>query len=177
MVGGVIVGVDVLESQLIGDERAGEADAFYSEYRARAVAWATALTGRVDVGEELAQDALLKTIGRLDDVRNPGAYLRVAVVNACRSWQRSAAREHRRLERSQRELANPALSENSGEMLELLGDLPYRHRAALLLRFWAGWNDREIAAALGCRPASVRVFVHRGLRELRSVIDIDEEQW
>ena len=167
----------MLEPQLTGVERRDRADAFYGEYRTQAVAWATALTGRVDVGEELAQDALLSTIDRLDDVRVPGAYLRAAVVNACRSWQRSTAREQRRAERSQRGAMNTTLSESSVEMLDLLGDLPYRHRAALLLRFWAGWTDDEIADALGCRPASVRVFVHRGLGALRSVIEVDEEQW
>lgn len=169
--------MDVLEPHLTGVERAGRADVFYGEYRAQAVAWATALTGRVDVGEELAQDALLSTIERLDDVRNPGAYLRATVVNACRSWQRSTAREERRVENSQRQATNPVLSESSVEMLDLLRDLPYRHRAALLLRFWAGWSDDEIAEALGCRRASVRVFVHRGLGALRSVIEVDGEQW
>lgn len=174
--GGVIVGVDVSELQLTGEDRLERVDAFYAEHRDQAVGWATALTGRVDVGEELAQEALLSTIDRLDDLRNPGAYLRVSVVNGCRSWHRSVSREQRRAVASHREASTSAVSESTVEMLELLGDLPYRHRAALLLRFWAGWTDDEIAQALKCRPASVRVFVHRGLTALRSEIDNEQEK-
>jgi RNA polymerase sigma factor (sigma-70 family) len=171
------VGVDVLEPEVSGGGLADRADVFYSEYRAKAVGWATALTGRADVGEELAQESLISTIDRLDDTHNPGAYLRVSVVNACRSWHRSTTREQQRLARTHHETPDYSLSESSLEMLELLSDLPYRHRAALLLRFWAGWSDGEIAEALGCRRASVRVFVHRGLKALRSVIESDEETW
>ena len=174
--GGVIVGVDVSERQLTGEERLERVDVFYAEYRAQAVGWATALTGRVDVGEELAQEALLSTIDRLDELRNPGGYLRVSVVNRCRSWHRSVTREQRRAVTAHRSAPVSAVSESTTEMLDLLDGLPYRHRAALLLRFWAGWTDEEIAEALKCRPTSVRVFVHRGLAAVRSVIDNDQEK-
>jgi RNA polymerase sigma factor (sigma-70 family) len=170
------VGVDVSELQLTGEHRLERVDLFYAEHMAHAVGWATALTGRVDVGEELAQEALLSTIELLDDLRNPAAYLRVSVVNGCRSWHRSVSREQRRAVRAHREAPATVVSESTAEMLDLLGDLPYRHRAALLLRFWAGWTDVEIAEALKCRPASVRVFVHRGLTALRSVIDNEQEK-
>ncbi|MFN3257234.1 MAG: RNA polymerase sigma factor [Ilumatobacter sp.] len=169
--------MDVWEPNVSGDARAARVDAFSTEYRPRAVAWATALTGRVDVGEELAQDSLISTVQRLDDTRNPGGYLRVTVVNACRSWHRATTREQQRLAATRRETSDHSISESSMEMLDLLTELPYRHRAALLLRFWAGWSDGEIAEALGCRQASVRVFVHRGLKALRSVIDSNEEAW
>lgn len=154
-------------------EHVGLADAFYRIHRDRAVAWATALTGRADVGEELAQDALLRTIERLDDVRDPAAYLRVAVANACRSWHRSRHREEVRAHRARGsdDAHDEWLSPSSFETLRLLDDLPYRHRAALLLRFWAGWSDSEIADALGCRRVSVRVYVHRGLQALRAVME------
>jgi len=157
------------------DQREVLADRFYRAHRERAVAWATALTGRADVGEELAQEALLRTIDRLDDVRDPSAYLRVAVVHACRSWHRSRNREHDRLERLGRaDAPDEWVSASSLEVLELLDGLPYRHRAALILRFWAGWSDTEIAEALGCRRVSVRVFVHRGLQAIR--VELREEQ-
>lgn len=150
------------------------ASAFYSENRAAAVAWATALTGRTDVGEELAQEALLRVAGRLDEIRKPAAYLRVAVVNSCRSWHRSTARDVRRAQRDHRgrtDTAMSGLSEATVEMFEMLSALPYRQRASVLLRFWAGWSDAEIAESLGCRPASVRVYVHRAMSTLRSALE------
>jgi RNA polymerase sigma factor (sigma-70 family) len=159
-------------------DREVAAENFYRAHRARAVGWAVVLTGRSDVGEELAQDALLRTIDQLDGLHNPTAYLRVAVVNACRSWHRASSREDRRVVKSHRDKGvgeAPWLSGSSLEMLDLLSGLPYKHRAALLLRFWGGWTDSEIAEALACRPASVRVYVHRGLGALREVLARSEE--
>ena len=148
---------------------------FYASHRVQAVAWATVLTGRRDIGEEIAQEALLATIGHLPALREPVAYLRTVVVNTCRSWRRAADRESRRMELVAAD--DPcALSPPTVEMFDLLDGLPYRHRAALLLRFWAGWTDAEIAGALDCRVASVRVFVHRGLAALRKQLSEEESR-
>jgi DNA-directed RNA polymerase specialized sigma24 family protein len=53
--------------------------------------------------------------------------------------------------------------------------LPYRQRAAVVLRFWADWSHADIADALRCRESSARVLVHRGLAALRSQL-VEEEQ-
>ena len=151
-------------------EAALDGERFYAVHRAKAVALAAALTGRTDVAEDIAQDSLLKTIARLESLREPRAYLRIVVVNGCRSWHRSTSRETARLHRSLSDRSNE-VSVESNEMLALLDQLPYRHRAALQLRFWGGWSDAEIAAVLKCRPASVRVFAHRGLVALRKQLD------
>ena len=55
-------------------------------------------------------------------------------------------------------------------MLDVLARLPYRQRAALVLRFYADWPDEQIAEHLGCRPATVRSHVHRGLEAMRKVL-------
>jgi RNA polymerase sigma factor (sigma-70 family) len=151
---------------------AAAAAAFYAAHRLDAARWAVALVGRRDVGEELAQDALLRTSARLGTIDNPAAYLRRAVVNACRSWQRSASRERQRVERAHAERP-PSVSDDSHELLDSLARLGYRQRAAVVLRYWADWPDDQIAAALGCRPATVRVLLHRGLAALRKELEED----
>jgi RNA polymerase sigma factor (sigma-70 family) len=55
-------------------------------------------------------------------------------------------------------------------VLDALGRLPYRQRAALVLRYYEDRPDHEIAEVLGCRPATVRSLVHRGLEALRKVV-------
>ena len=40
-----------------------------------------------------------------------------------------------------------------------------------MLRFYLDLPDAEIATALGCREATVRTSVHRGLAKLRKEID------
>ncbi|HEY4332324.1 MAG TPA: sigma-70 family RNA polymerase sigma factor [Ilumatobacteraceae bacterium] len=144
-------------------------DDFYRGHRDLAVRWAVALVGRRDIAEELAQDALARTGQRLARLDEPAAYLRRSVVNACRSWHRSADRERRRIGRASAPVggSSEVVSTASAEVLAALRALPYPQRAAVVLRFWADWSDADIADSLGCKPASVRVLVHRGITRLR----------
>jgi len=52
-----------------------------------------------------------------------------------------------------------------------LAALPYKQRAAVTLRYWADWDDEQIAAALDCAPPAWRVLVHRGIAALKQEID------
>ena len=71
-------------------------DDFYRTHRADAVRWATALVGSREIGEEIAQDALVAVGRKLDGLTNPGGYLRRAVVNRAASWHRWHIRERSR---------------------------------------------------------------------------------
>jgi RNA polymerase sigma factor (sigma-70 family) len=129
---------------------------------------AFALTGSNEVAEDVVQDAFLRCAGRLDNVLEPAAYLRAAVVNGCRSY-------HRRLS-TVRRLANPlgpSGRDLPGEVIELrdaLLALSMRRRTAVVLRYLCDFDDREIAVALGCRQATVRSLLRRGLTQLREAI-------
>jgi RNA polymerase sigma factor (sigma-70 family) len=56
-------------------------------------------------------------------------------------------------------------------MFDALGSLPYRQRAALVLQFYEGLPQAEIAKLLRCREGTVASLVHRGLAQLRRVIE------
>lgn len=160
-------GVSAIEEEILVTQ---SFDDFYREHHAEAVRWATALVGRRDVAEDLAQDALERTGRRLSELEESAAYLRRSVVNACRSWHRSHRRELRRMRLAAPtdEASGPIeVSAPSREVLAAVQMLPYPQRAAVVLRFWADWSDVDIATSLGCKPASVRVLVHRGIARLR----------
>ncbi|MCL2781633.1 MAG: hypothetical protein FWD74_09155, partial [Actinomycetia bacterium] len=53
------------------------------------------------------------------------------------------------------------------EMRTRLAALPRKQRAAVVLRYYLGLSDAEIAGYLGCREGSVRTYVSRALRALR----------
>ena len=144
-------------------------DHFYRAHRPDAVRWAVALVGDRGVAEELAQEALAAMSGRLDGLDNPSGYLRRTVVNRAASWHRSHAREQRRIHRAA--AGQPtSYSAETHEMLGALATLPYKQRAAVALRYWDDWTDDQIADALGCAPATVRVLVHRALATLKTEI-------
>jgi len=133
----------------------------------RMVRIAYLMVGSRAVAEELVQEAFVRVHGRVDQVDNPAAYLRTAVVNGCRNYGRHASVEHRH-HRGER----PAEQHDSPDLLaDALAKLPERQRAALVLRYYEGLSEAEIAAALGCRPGTVKSATSRALAELRKVID------
>jgi RNA polymerase sigma factor (sigma-70 family) len=88
-------------------------------------------------------------------------------VNACRSYHR-----RRFLERRRNGAAVVGVHDlEADELSDALARLPYRQRAALVLRFYRDLPDDEISEVLGCRPATVRSLVFRGLEQLRRVIE------
>lgn len=137
----------------------------YRERHQPMVRLAYLLTGDRAVAEELVQDAFIAVHRSWDRVTSPGGYLRVAVVNACRSWGRRQV-----MERERRPAAADHAMLVADEMWDALLTLPERQRAAIVLRFYEDLPDREIAEILGCREATVRTAVFRGLAALRKEV-------
>ena len=141
-------------------------EAFYVETQPEMVRVATLLVGSPDVALDLVQDCYVRVHdrwGRLDD---PPAYLRRCVANACHSHHR----RQRRLRALRLRPAEP-VELGADELADALTALPDRQRQAVVLRFYAGLPDAEIAAALGCRVGTVASLIHRGLAALREVLE------
>jgi len=144
-------------------------DDFYRSHLVPAGRWAVALVGDRAVAEELAQEAFTTVAARFATLDNPGGYLRRCVVNRCASWHRSHTRELRRIRLATAGEPTTYQAETR-EMLDALNVLPYNQRAAVTLRYWSDWSDQQIADALDCAPATVRVLLHRGIAALKQEI-------
>jgi len=124
------------------------------------------LVGSQPLAEELVQEAFVRIRGHLDRVEHPGAYLRSTVVNLARNQLRRRA-----LERDVAARARPETSvDEVDELSDALAALPYRQRAVLVLRYYQGCSEAEIASMLGCRPGTVKSLASRGLSSLRGVL-------
>jgi RNA polymerase sigma factor (sigma-70 family) len=128
------------------------------------------LVGDFFAGEEIAQDAFARLVNVSSGVANPGAYLRVTAVNLARSRIRRAivVRRHQASQYSR-----PPTSDEGPDavvarvtLLEELAKLPRRQREAMVLRFYAGLTDAEIADAMGVTVGSVKTHVHRAMAAL-----------
>jgi RNA polymerase sigma factor (sigma-70 family) len=54
-------------------------------------------------------------------------------------------------------------------LVRLLGQLPPRQRAVIVLRYWEQRTEAETAALLGCSEGTVKSAASRGLRRLREL--------
>jgi RNA polymerase sigma factor (sigma-70 family) len=123
------------------------------------------LTGSAHTAEDVIHDVFAKVGPSIDTLAEPAAYLRVAVVNRCRSL-------HRRTVAAPRpdNPTDPVMDVGLIELRDALIALPIRQRSAIVLRYLCDLSEEDIAANLKCRRSTVRTLVRRGLAELREVI-------
>ncbi len=127
---------------------------------------ATLLTGSVETAEELVMDAFARVAPRIDELDQPAAYLRTAVVNATRS-------HHRRLRTAR---LHPLPAEQAVEDPEVdelwhrLDALRPDERACVVLRFYEDLPLSDIAEQLDLPLGTVKSHLHRGIATLRALL-------
>jgi RNA polymerase sigma-70 factor (sigma-E family) len=129
--------------------------------------------------EDVVQEAfcgLFRVWDRLPADANVLGYLRVSVVNGCRTMIRRSKRTPRAL---------PVPSAPSAEASMLVGEerratvaalrrLPPRQREALVLRYFADLPERETAEAMGISRGTVKSTTARGLAALSRMLREDQ---
>jgi RNA polymerase sigma factor (sigma-70 family) len=125
------------------------------------------MVGSKDAAEDIVGDCFARMADRARHVETPAAYLRVSVVNGCRSWlrrQRTARAYHP-------EPPDPAVETSLVELRDALLRLPARQRIAVVLRYYDDLSEADIACALDCRPGTVKSLLSRALTELRKEVE------
>jgi RNA polymerase sigma-70 factor (sigma-E family) len=166
-----------LRSPDVTDHQRAETDQFVSYlFRAHGPALlrlALLLVGDQPSAEDVVQEAFIglhRAMPRLRDQDKALPYLRVAVVNGCRSVHR--ARRRAAALRPQHEPpvwsaeAAAIAREDRREVLAAIARLPRRPREVLALRYYLGLPDTEIAATLGVSRGTVSSTVSRALTAL-----------
>ena len=149
---------------------------FFDREFGRAVKLAWLLTGSSAAADDVAQDAMLGVYRRFDQLHTPEGYLTRAVVNGCHNWHRRRHRDLRLVDSLGHATGTgpdvAAATLNTGEqyLLDAIHALPYRQRVVIIARYWADWDEATIAAALGCRPGTVKSLTSRALAHLRMEI-------
>lgn len=145
-------------------------DAFYEEWYPKAVRLALASTGRVDVAEEIAQEAFLSAHlrwGQVSSYGDPGAWVcRVVVNRGISRWRRRSA-EVRALTRVRAvRPIDATLPERDERLWAEVRLLPRRQAQVLLLASVGDRTAPQIADLLGIGENSVRTHLRRARHTL-----------
>jgi RNA polymerase sigma factor (sigma-70 family) len=141
----------------------GGVEDLYRSQRNAMMRLARLLTDSPAVAEEIVQEAFIRFARSPGQKDEPAAYLRVIVVNLCRSQQRRTLLERRIAPKAPLLSGIPEIDET----WDLVRTLPFRQRAVLMLRYYEDLSEADIARVLKCRPGTVKSALHRGLAALR----------
>ena len=139
--------------------------AFYEQEYTATVRLAAFLSSDRTIAEDLAQEAFSRLHPRFDSLENPGGYIRTTLVNLCHNQRRSSRRESARHSRLGSNSAT--VSDRAAELDATLHRLSYEERAVVVLRYWLGLSEAEIADHLDCRPGTVKSRHARALKKIR----------
>ena len=133
------------------------------------------LTGHAQDAEDLVQVALVKVVPQWRRIRdNPEPYVRRVMVNENISrWRRRRWREHVTDELPEVLAQDP----DHAELLavrDALAALAPRQRAVLVLRYYEGLSEAEIASTLGIAPGTVKSQARDGIARLRQALPAEE---
>jgi len=175
------------DTELVEKARRGDAAAYeelVQRYQGIAFRTAYVIARSAADAEEAAQDAFVKAYRVLGRFR-PGApfrpWLLQIVANEARNRRRSAGRRAQLALRAAAEESSgdaapspeAALlgSERRAELLAAVESLPEEQRLAVVCRYFLDLSEEETAAALACRPGTVKSRLSRGLDRLRAEME------
>ncbi|MCD0481843.1 SigE family RNA polymerase sigma factor [Streptacidiphilus sp. ASG 303] len=147
--------------------------AYVRERRASLYATAYHLTGDRHEAEDLLQTALFSTYrawGRISDKAAVGGYLRRTMTNLhISAWRRRKVNEYPTEEMPEAAGDTDAMggTELRAVLWQALAKLPEQQRTMLVLRYYEGRTDPEIADVLGISVGTVKSSIWRALRRLR----------
>jgi RNA polymerase sigma-70 factor (sigma-E family) len=135
-----------------------------------------------DDAEDVVAEAFYQLYRRWQKLRSADAavgYLRSVVVNLVRMRLRhlQVVRKHTehqtehvrgRIESAEHEAL---LREDQRALVRALKQLPTRQREALVLRYWLGLKEIEIASAMGISAGAVKSHTARGMAALTRVME------
>jgi len=157
---------------------ADETIELYAAHRLGLVRLAILLVDDLATAEDVVQDAFAGYVARAGKLRDSSAalaYLRTSVVNNARS-----ALRRRRTARAYVAPTDPpvdgpddtaVLAEEHREVLDALRKLAPRQREVLVMRYWSGLNEAEIATALGISRGTVKSTASRALDALEKIME------
>ncbi|WP_186526384.1 RNA polymerase sigma factor [Leekyejoonella antrihumi] len=156
--------------ELGSDQAQAAFERLYRDSYGGLMAIAMATVRERTLAEDMVHDAYAQLWRHWASVTYPLAWVRRAVVTNCLDTLRTQRRRDAILRRQPRPTESVTDSSDSA-FLDLLVGLNDRQRVALTLKYVEDLSEADIAAALGCRPGTVKSTLHRAIAALRTNLE------
>jgi RNA polymerase sigma factor (sigma-70 family) len=153
-------------------------DAVFREHYPRLVARGIAMSGSVDVGHDVAQEAMSRAYHRWSEVshyEHLGGWLQRVVANLLIDRHRARSAEERATARSPG-WAEVTRSPEVSEWHRLVDGLPVQQRVIVTLYYGVDWSVEEIADHLGIHEGTVKSSLFKARQSLRRRIETDLQE-
>jgi RNA polymerase sigma-70 factor (ECF subfamily) len=156
----------------VGPRRDEAVHQLYLEHYAQLAGWCNVALRDPETAHDIATEAFTRLLDRWVTVQDPRAWLYTTAANLMRDHFRRLERDRRYLPR----LADPAGGEDRADhvaaaaLRALIGELPDRQRAPVLLYYYADLTVKDIARILGRAEGSVKRALFDARRALRRAL-------
>jgi RNA polymerase sigma-70 factor (sigma-E family) len=145
---------------------------FVRDHLPRLSRFAAVLCGDRWLAEDVVQEVLARVQDRwtvIAGLDQPDAYVRRMIVNEFLSWRRRLRRTilMSDVPEPPSEVDPASQHAERDALVAELAKLPRKQRTVIVLRYYGGFSDLEIAADLGCSTGTVRSHASRALATLR----------
>lgn len=152
-----------------------EIENLYGQFRSDLLTYCTAMTKSRASAEDLVQETYLRAFTHWDDVEDLSA-------NQCRAWLYKTARnlfidqvrkQSRETPAMEEQLALASFEEDLSEaaVAQLIGRLPDTEQSIFYLRYFEGYNSKELGELFALPSATIRSRLASAKRKLREWIE------
>ena len=153
-----------------------EMEELYGGFYKEILAYCTAMTKSRTAAEDLVQETYVRAFTHWDDFQNLSrCQSRAWLYKTARNlFIDQARRQSRETQADEEQLALSAFEEDLSPtaVLQLVGRLPETERAIFSMRYFEGYNSRELGEIFNLSPATIRSRLASAKRRLREWIEM-----
>lgn len=159
--------------------------AIYDRYSDRLYSYAVRLVGDVDLAEECVAETFSRFLQALRNGGGPRDHLQAYLYRVAHNWITDLFRRQPRLVELEETLGSHGndevdeamYTEQEKQRLRMaLQDLTPDQRQVILLRYFEGWENEQVAAALEKPVGAVKALQHRAVASLRRWLNNDGKE-
>lgn len=140
--------------------------------------------GEQSLAEDCVSETFSRFINALQRGKGPKTYLRAYLYRIAHNWITDQYRRKKFLDLPlEVDVPEPGegpesfvvMSMEQAHVRRAIQQLTQYQRQVIMLKFIEGWDNEEIAQAMGRRVGAVKALQHRGLIALRKILILDTE--